>query len=131
MPWGDGTGPVGLGPMTGRAAGYCAGFGAPGSMNPIPGRGFGAWGRGRGGGGRGWRNRFYATGLTGWQRAGLGWPGRGGPWSYTAAYGAQLAPAMTREQEADFLQGQVEYLEDALEGLRKRLEELDAKSQEV
>jgi ubiquinone biosynthesis protein UbiJ len=38
---------------------------------------------------------------------------------------------MTREQEADFLQGQVEYLEDALEGLRKRLEELEAKTQKA
>jgi len=26
MPRGDGTGPWGLGPMTGRAAGYCAGY---------------------------------------------------------------------------------------------------------
>ncbi|NLG83887.1 MAG: DUF5320 domain-containing protein, partial [Firmicutes bacterium] len=25
MPRGDGTGPLGLGPMTGRAMGYCAG----------------------------------------------------------------------------------------------------------
>jgi len=44
MPAGDGTGPLGLGPMTGRAAGYCAGYPVPGFMNPIPGRGF--WGRG-------------------------------------------------------------------------------------
>jgi len=57
MPGGDGTGPMGMGPMTGRAAGYCAGYSAPGYLNPIPGRGFGrgvygayglgrAWGRG-------------------------------------------------------------------------------------
>ncbi len=39
MPAGDGTGPVGLGPMTGRAAGYCAGYGVPGFMNPLPARG--------------------------------------------------------------------------------------------
>ncbi|MCD6382905.1 MAG: DUF5320 domain-containing protein, partial [Thermoplasmata archaeon] len=25
MPWGDGTGPMGMGPMTGRGAGYCSG----------------------------------------------------------------------------------------------------------
>ena len=31
MPGGDGTGPMGMGPMTGRGAGYCAGFAAPGS----------------------------------------------------------------------------------------------------
>jgi len=44
MPFGDGTGPRGLGPMTGRAAGYCAGYGVPGFMNPVPGGGL--WGRG-------------------------------------------------------------------------------------
>lgn len=38
MPRGDGTGPAGMGPMTGRAAGYCAGYGVPGYVNPIPGR---------------------------------------------------------------------------------------------
>ena len=48
MPFGDGTGPLGLGPMTGRRAGFCAGFGSPGFANPIPGRWFG----------RGWRARY-------------------------------------------------------------------------
>jgi hypothetical protein len=27
-----------MGPMTGRAAGYCAGYGMPGYMNPVGGR---------------------------------------------------------------------------------------------
>jgi len=40
MPAGDGTGPLGFGPMTGRAAGYCAGYPVPGYMNPLPGGGF-------------------------------------------------------------------------------------------
>ena len=35
MPFGDGTGPAGLGPMTGRAAGFCAGYPVPGHMNPM------------------------------------------------------------------------------------------------
>jgi len=59
MPFGDRTGPRGMGPMTGRGAGYCAGFSRPGFANPIPGRqwfGFGWRGRGRGRGrGFGWR----------------------------------------------------------------------------
>ena len=38
MPFGDGTGPAGLGPMTGRAAGFCAGYPVPGYMNPVAGR---------------------------------------------------------------------------------------------
>jgi hypothetical protein len=37
MPFGDGTGPAGAGPMTGRAAGFCAGYSVPGYMNPIVG----------------------------------------------------------------------------------------------
>jgi len=48
MPAGDGTGPIGLGPMTGRAAGYCSGYPVPGYANPIPGFAFsgrgGYWG---------------------------------------------------------------------------------------
>lgn len=45
MPWGDGTGPWGLGPMTGRGFGYCAGFPHPGFVVPFPrgGRCFGRW----------------------------------------------------------------------------------------
>ncbi len=44
MPRGDGTGPAGQGPMTGRGMGYCAGYNAPGFMNcrfGFAGRGFG------------------------------------------------------------------------------------------
>ena len=47
MPRGDRTGPNGQGPMTGRRMGFCAGFNAPGFMNPGFRRGFGrgfAWG---------------------------------------------------------------------------------------
>ncbi len=133
MPGGDGTGPGGMGPMTGRAAGYCAGYPVPGFMNPVLGRGYGGWG----GGGRGRRNWFYATGMPGWQRAAYGYPAYGGaaPYGYPASggaapygapYAAPFAPAMTQEQELDSLKGQAEYLEDALDGIRKRIEELGA-----
>mgnify|MGYP005625393287 CR=1 FL=1 len=58
MPNGDRTGPEGAGPMTGRGAGYCAGYSVPGYANPVGGYGRG-WGRGRGrGSGRGWRGGF-------------------------------------------------------------------------
>jgi len=53
MPFGDGTGPSGQGPMTGRGVGYCAGFNRPGYANSIPRRGMG-FGRGRG-----WRRWGY------------------------------------------------------------------------
>jgi hypothetical protein len=39
MPQGDGTGPMGQGPMTGRGMGYCAGFNMPGFANAGFGRG--------------------------------------------------------------------------------------------
>lgn len=80
MPGFDGTGPAGMGPMTGGARGWCspygrayAGFGPYRRPFPVPvrspyayglrrprwglGRGFGGRGQGRGwgpGGGRGW-----------------------------------------------------------------------------
>jgi len=122
MPGGDRTGPAGMGPMTGRATGYCAGYPVPGYMNPVGGRGF--WGWGRGSGGRGRRNWFYATGLTGWQRASIGYPTFGG----VAPYAAPFAPAISAEQQLDVLKGQAEYFQDALDGIRKRIEELEAKS---
>jgi hypothetical protein len=79
MPFGDGTGPRGLGPMTGRGAGYCAGFGMPGFYNPMPG-GYGGYGFGLG---RGWgRGRGFGIGRGrggGWGR-GRGWWGRGPYW---------------------------------------------------
>lgn len=118
MPGGDGTGPLGMGPMTGRAAGFCAGYGMPGYMNQIPGRGFGM-GRGRGfwgrGGGRGWRNRFYATGIPGWAA---------GSMPYGAPYAAPYA-APTKEQELGMLKDQAEQFESALGDIRKRLQELE------
>lgn len=121
MPRGDGTGPAGLGPMTGRAAGYCAGYPVAGFVNRFFGRGFG------GGGGRGWRNQFYATGLTGWQRAGMG---GGYPYApYAPDYAAPPA-AVTKEQQIEALKGQAGYLESELEAVRKRLETLEAKTGE-
>ena len=124
MPRGDGTGPAGLGPTTGRAAGYCAGYGAPGFMNPAPGRGF--WGRG---GGRGRRNWFHATGLSGWARDGWGMPawGMGPQAGPEGPYGAAPIQPPAPGEELDALKGQAGYLEDALEGIRKRMSELEAK----
>lgn len=120
MPRGDGTGPAGMGPMTGRAAGYCAGYNVPGYMNPVGGRGMGfGGGFGRG---RGWRNQYYATGLTGWQRAATGMPAWGAP-GY--GYAPQPGYAPTPEQETSALKTQAEYLENSLTEIRKRMEELE------
>jgi hypothetical protein len=120
MPAGDHTGPLGQGPRTGRAAGYCAGYDRPGFQNPIPGYGQGlsrGRGAGRAGGGHGWRHWFYATGLTGWQRG-----GRGG-WRTLAPYDL---PPPTREQELSLLQADVQCLEQHAARLRRRIDELNA-----
>ena len=110
MPGGDRTGPTGMGPMTGRAAGYCAGLPTPGFINAPGGRGFG-------GGGRGRRNRFYATGLTGRQRAAAGMP----------AFGA--APlgdpaAVSKEQELNLLKQQAQIIEQQMKQLQERIQQL-------
>ena len=124
MPFGDGTGPAGMGPMTGRAAGYCAGYQMPGYMNPVGGRGYWGWGRGRGGG----RGRGFGRGF-GWARAGYGWPAWGGPAGYQyAPYSAPSAPTMTAEQELADLKQQAEYFQDALDEIKERMEQLEAES---
>ena len=122
MPGGDGTGPGGMGPMTGRAAGFCAGYSVPGYANPVGGRGMGmgmGMGRGRGGGfGRG---RGF-----GWGRAGYGMPAYGGAVNPYAYGGVPFAPTVAPQQELDGLKGQAEYLVDALDGIKKRIEELES-----
>ncbi|HUT24847.1 MAG TPA: DUF5320 domain-containing protein [Sumerlaeia bacterium] len=119
MPAGDRTGPMGLGPMTGRAAGYCAGYPIPGFANPAFGRGGFRGGRRGGGGGYGWRNQFYATGLTGWQRAAMGMPG--------AAFPAPVGPGpvTTKKDQLRALKTQAEYFEDALKGIKERMEQIE------
>ena len=150
MPGGDGTGPIGQGPMTGRAAGYCAGFGVPGYMNPGPGMGYGrGWGRGYGGGfgrgrgggggrGRGWRHGYYATGLPGWARS--GW-GAGAPvppptaWAgppVGVPYWGQGAPFAQPDPDAErqFLEQQAEAMRAQLDQIQQRLGELAAQTAE-
>jgi hypothetical protein len=119
MPGGDRTGPMGMGPMTGRAAGYCAGNDMPGYINPIPGRGF--WGRG--GWGRGWRRGYYAAGFPSWAPYGAGMT----PYQ---AYGGPYVPQPTPEQELEVLKGQAKYFQDALQDISKRIQELETAGQE-
>ena len=106
MPRGDRTGPLGTGPMSGRRAGYCAGYNVPGSANSaVPRLGLR---RGFAGGGRGWRHMFYATGLPGWQRFG-----------YTPP---------TPQQETDTLKAQADWLKQQLDAINKRIADLEGKS---
>ena len=91
MPLGDRTGPAGMGPMTGRAAGYCAGFPMPGYMNPAVGRAgfygagvpaFGPYGAGSYGYGASYGMPYGGWGNP-WLRRGFGFGrgfGRGRGW---------------------------------------------------
>ncbi len=112
MPRGDRTGPMGMGPMTGRAAGFCTGFNAPGNANPASGRGFGlGGGRGRRmGGGQGWRRMPFATGRPGWMRFS----------PYPAPF---QNPDPAIEKQA--LKNQAEALQSQLNMIKQRLDEME------
>ena len=104
MPGGDGTGPMGMGSMTGRAAGYCYGSGRYAGMNN---RNFG---RGWQPGGQRRRNRFFQPGFYGRTGAFPGLP------DYQAVDG---------QNEIDALKDQSRMIENALKDIRKRIEELE------
>ena len=114
MPRGDRTGPTGMGAMSGRGNGYCAGAEVPGFANRMPGRAFGMGagrGRGFGGGGRGWRHMSNAMGLPGRMRCG----NAGFPYQNSE-------PA----QEKQLLKSRAEALQSELDVIRKRLSEVEA-----
>ncbi len=116
MPGGDRTGPAGMGPMTGRGAGFGGGYSVPGYMNPAVGRGYRGRGLGRGGGrGGGFGRGRGAYGLPVWY---------GDVGAYPPA--TPFASSLTPEQELSNLKGQAKYLEDTLDGIKKQIEELDS-----
>lgn len=122
MPRGDRTGPAGYGPMTGRGAGYCAGYPVPGCANPMPGgfrgrdRGFGFYGRGRG---YGYRHQYYATGLPCWARSTY-------PFQPAPHYYDEYVP----EDEAKALSREAEYLKQELQAIEERLNQLEEAKKE-
>lgn len=95
MPRGDGTGPAGMGSMSGRGAGYCAGFGTPGFVNRGAGFG-GGFGRGLGLG--------FGRATTPW----FGLTGRSGG-----------------EAEQTLLKNRAEALKTQLDAVQQRLSELE------
>ncbi|MDH7571075.1 MAG: DUF5320 domain-containing protein [Armatimonadota bacterium] len=109
MPGFDGTGPRGMGPMTGGGRGWCNPYWTGGAP-AVRGAGFVPWGGGRG---RGYRWMYYATGLPGWMRFG----------GYA---GAPVSPA----SELDVLRAQAEALGKHLEAINARIVELEKASSE-
>ena len=112
MPRGDRTGPNGMGPMTGRAVGYCSG-------NPVP----------------GFANSWYGRG--GWFGRGLGLGrSRGGSYGYRAVYPPYAPPANTGyyppapmptpEANLSLLRAQAEQLNTMLADIQKQIEELES-----
>jgi hypothetical protein len=71
----------------------------------------------------------------GWGRFGYGYQTYGAavnPYAYGGAvnpyaYGGEpFVPGLSAQQELDDLKGQAEYLEDALDGIKTRIQELEA-----
>ncbi|MGB9553892.1 MAG: DUF5320 domain-containing protein [Candidatus Caldatribacteriaceae bacterium] len=110
MPFLDGTGPLGCGPMTGGGRGYCAMYLGPYAPRTWIGRGLGFRGFFWGGRGRGWRHWYYATGLPGWMRWSYGYP--------------PVAPVGSRE-EASILKEEAQLMRQYLEHIERRVQELE------
>ncbi len=112
MPGFDGTGPRGMGPMTGGGRGFCSPWGV--------GRAYYGTGIGRGG-----RFRAFGGGFgAGFAGRGLGF-GRG----YPPAWGSDAWPQYGAEGSTaglENLQDQIRGLQDQLRGIERRIRELNA-----
>lgn len=103
MPGGDGTGPMGMGSMTGCGAGFCAGVPYAGYANSyVAPCGFG--------GRRGFRRMYYATNLPGWARFG---------------YPQNVGATEPINDEREFLSRQADYLENQLKQVKNRISDLE------
>jgi hypothetical protein len=112
MPGGDGTGPRGQGSRTGRAAGHCAGYNVPGYMNPVSGRFPGYRGRGRG-----------------FRRYWRGYPDYSG-YQYLHYSDYPISPALSAPHQME-PQDEIKYLERMAENLKKDLETIEKRINEL
>jgi len=102
MPGGDRTGPNGMGQMTGRRQGFCAGFSAPGYANGFADRG--GWGRGRGFGRRFINNQnqiFYGN----------------NPFP---------VPSVSKADQLNALKAQAKMIQDDLAAINQQINELES-----
>lgn len=97
MPYGDRTGPVGAGSITGRGAGFCAGNSMPGYINFSQRRGH--------------RYCYYLTGVPGWTRAGY----------YQPAL-SEEAELNILKQEAKFMEERLNVLYERIKNSEKKEE---------
>ncbi|MBZ0265402.1 DUF5320 domain-containing protein [bacterium] len=121
MPGGDRTGPSGTGPLTGRAAGYCAGYDDPGFANPGPRRGFGRRF------GRGLQRRLGWEGGRGRNRRGLRFHRQ--PFYSEFCDETYLQPLQghqpTREEELEYLSEEAKHLKQHLRAVEKRIKDME------
>ena len=98
MPGFDGTGPRGMGPMTGGGRGFCSpwGIGAASRSYGVP------------------------------PRLGYGYPYYGA--GQVAPGAIPFAPQVTREQELDFLKNQAQAMKGQLEQIESRIQQLGSKT---
>ena len=120
MPGFDGTGPMGAGPMTGGARGYCN---PSGRYYGVPrfggGRGFrGGFGRGFGGA------RGYGRGFGRMGGYGPGWGGYGP--AYGAPYGNPYP--MNTADEMNMLRDEANAMKSELDAINRRIAELETNS---
>ncbi len=103
MPGFDGTGPMGMGPMTGGGKGFCV-VPMRDGKKPFGGRFFGR-GRGR------------------------GWFGYGSNWGYPQGvnpyYGNSNASDFTPEQEVQMLKKEAKAMQDEINSINQRISELE------
>jgi len=96
MPGYDGTGPAGMGPMTGGGRGFCSPWGMRGGRGRY---GFARW--------PGYGRRYYGAG-----------PYAHSPWAYNPA-------PMTAEEELEGLRAESQMLARHLEEIQRRLAGLE------
>lgn len=113
MPRGDRRGPDGMGPMTGRGLGYCAGYEQPGFMADAPPRGGAGYGRGYGFGRRGRMGFGYGRGR-----------GRGWGYGYDSVPMYDAPPVEDPGDRGLDLAGELASLKEQIKALAERLEGL-------
>jgi len=106
MPGFDGTGPRGMGSMTGGGRGFCSPWGIGAAL-----RGYGISPR------MGYGYPYYSGAMPS--------PFYGAP--VTAPRAVPFAPQMTPEQELDFLKNQTQAMRGQLEQIESRMRDLETK----
>ncbi len=111
MPFRDGTGPSGAGPMTGRGLGRCTGYSSPDYTKNF-------------------RNRYFGKNFGYGRRFGYGRCfGRGywrASWSGRRDY-PQSETETTKKEEKEMLNEELNYLKGDMESIKKRIQELEGK----